>query len=58
MTLAMMPKPAPLDKRNADRLARVAVDVNTLPTFPISAPRAQSQPVWSQNCAICAAMRP
>jgi hypothetical protein len=35
-----------------------AVEVKALPTLPIRAFRAQSPPVWSQNCAICAAMRP
>ena len=36
----------------------VAVEANTLPTLPTSAPFIHSPPVWSQKLRICAAMLP
>ncbi|MCY1445500.1 hypothetical protein D9M71_620170 [compost metagenome] len=36
----------------------VPVEVNTLPSLPISAPLTHRPPVWSRKVRICAAMLP
>ena len=36
----------------------VALEANTLPTLPTSAPFIHSPPVWSQKLRICAVMLP
>ncbi len=36
----------------------VEVEVNTLPTLPISAPSTQSGPVWSRKLRICEVILP